>query len=185
MRYQMESATFDHARVIIRETANPTTNFRVLWEWKGATMTVAPGSPVTNIGESAGWGIYNADITDFQGLAVDIVFHVDTDTSINFGGLAIDDVVVRSTTTVAANVNVSGRVATEKGNGIPNTRVTLTDSNGTARTAITNSFGYYSFDQVGVGGAYVLSANHRAYQFDDRIIFVNDEVTDADIVGIE
>ncbi|MEK7855608.1 MAG: proprotein convertase P-domain-containing protein, partial [Acidobacteriota bacterium] len=95
-RYQFESATFDHAFVEIREVGGMGLIKRV-WEWKGATMTVAPGSPVTNIGESAGWGTYNADISDFGtgGRTVQIVFHLDTDTSINFAGMAIDDVSIR------------------------------------------------------------------------------------------
>ncbi len=95
MRYQMESATFDHASVRVTEVGNPT-NTRTVWEWTGATMTVAVGSPTENIGESAGWGNYRANISDFANKTVQLTFHVDTDTSINFAGLAIDDVQIRS-----------------------------------------------------------------------------------------
>ena len=91
-RYQMESATFDHYTVSVYEVGNQVATERILYQWGGATMTVAPGSPVTNIGESAGWGVYNADISSFAGRTVQVRFHVDTDTSINFAGVAIDDV---------------------------------------------------------------------------------------------
>ena len=94
MKYQMESTTFDHLRVSVAEVGMPT-NTRVLWEWKGATMTTAVGTPVVNIGGSAGWGNYRANITDFAGKTVQFTFHVDTDTSINFAGVGIDDVQVR------------------------------------------------------------------------------------------
>ncbi|MCW5958513.1 MAG: Ig-like domain repeat protein, partial [Pyrinomonadaceae bacterium] len=96
MRYQMESANFDHARVLVREVGNPT-NAKTVWEWRGATMTLGVGSPTVNIGESAGWGIHNADISAFAGMNVEIVFHLDSDSSIIFAGIAIDDVSIRNT----------------------------------------------------------------------------------------
>ncbi len=99
MRYQMESASFDHARVVVTEVVPPPVGVpmsKTVWEWTGATMTVAVGSPTVNIGESAGWGIYNADISEFANKTVNITFHVDGDSSFNFAGVAIDDVVIRN-----------------------------------------------------------------------------------------
>lgn len=185
MRYQMESATFDHARVVVTEVGNPT-NTRTVWEWTGATMTATVGAPTAvNIPASAGWGRYSANISDFAGKNIQVTFHVDTDTSINFAGVAIDDVQLRHIGPTAANVGVSGRILASNGNSISKAIVTLTGADGVLRTARTNSFGYYRFDNVGVGQNYILDARRKGYEFVPRVISVDDEVTDADIVGIE
>ncbi len=44
MRYQMENACFDHARVIVRQVGNPA-SARTVWEFLDATMTDSPGNP--------------------------------------------------------------------------------------------------------------------------------------------
>lgn len=90
--YQLESASFDHAFVEVREVggANP----RKVWEWTGATMTNTMGSPPTTVQESAGWGIVRADISDFADKLVEVRFHFDSDNSVQLAGWSIDDVVV-------------------------------------------------------------------------------------------
>jgi subtilisin-like proprotein convertase family protein len=91
-RYQMESATFDHAFVEIREQggANP----RRLFEWLDATMTDGVGGGSTTIDESAGWGVVTAEIDDYVGASVELRFHLDSDDSVELAGLAIDDVAI-------------------------------------------------------------------------------------------
>lgn len=188
MRYQFESATFDRARVTINEVGGMGLS-RTVWQWTGATMNTTVGAPTAvNIGNSAGWGIYQAKIDDFANFAgrtINITFHLDSDTSINFAGMAIDDVQLRFTPNVAANVSVGGRVLTANVSGISRAVVTLTDQSGASRTMRTSSFGYYSFDDVRVGATYILTVNHRRYQFTPRVITVSEEITDADIVAIE
>ena len=186
MRYQMESATFDHARVEIREVGGMGLIKRV-WEWKGATMTVGVGSPVSNIGESAGWGIYQGNISDFAsaGRTIQIVFHVDTDTSINFAGLAVDDVKLNFVPIVAANASVSGRVADSRGNGVPNALVTLTDFNGGVHSARTNSFGNYIVNDIQVGESYAATVRAKGYNFANQVITVNNDLTDVDFTAKE
>ncbi|MGA9770891.1 MAG: HYR domain-containing protein [Blastocatellia bacterium] len=94
-KFQMDTATNDHAWVEVRQVGLPATAKRV-WEWDGAIMTLAVGaSPIVNIGEAAGWGLYHADISSFAGQNIEVVFHLDSGTgATNFGGLAIDDVSV-------------------------------------------------------------------------------------------
>lgn len=92
-KFQIESATFDHAFVEVREVGNPT-NSRVLWQWLGATMTNTVGNPAVTVQEAGGWGNYRADISDFSGLNVELRFHLDSDTTVQLAGLAIDDVSV-------------------------------------------------------------------------------------------
>jgi subtilisin-like proprotein convertase family protein len=93
MRYQMESASFDHARVIVQQVGLPATA-RTVWEFYDGTMTNVPGNPTVNVPAAAGWGRYRADISSFAGQNIEVIFHLDSDTTVQFGGMAIDDVAV-------------------------------------------------------------------------------------------
>lgn len=64
----------------------------------------------------------------------------------------------------AATVSLSGRVVRASGRGIAAARLSLTDSTGEMRVALTNSFGYYRFDSV-AGAAVSLAAWHKHYSF--------------------
>ncbi len=87
----------------------------------------------------------------------------------------------------AASVSVGGRIMTAAGLGISHVRVTLNAPDGTIRTALTNSFGYYRFDEVRVGEMYILSVVHKRFVFSNptQAIIVNDEITDLDVIGAE
>ncbi len=80
----------------------------------------------------------------------------------------------------AATVNLAGRVTTAGGRGILNVRLTITNQNGTSRSILTSSFGYFRFEDIEVGQTYVIQINSKRYQFgnDTQIISVNDEITD-------
>jgi len=97
-RYQMESASFDHAFVDVQQVGGATPTR--LWEWLDATMTNAPGNPVVNLGASSGWSVFTKTISSYVGQNIEALFHVDSDTTINFGGLAIDDVSVTGCVTL-------------------------------------------------------------------------------------
>lgn len=65
----------------------------------------------------------------------------------------------------AAPVEVSGRVETSSGRGIRGAQVTLIGSDGSQKSAATNTFGYFRFENVASGNGYVLSVTARGYQF--------------------
>ena len=67
---------------------------RKVWEWLGADMIANIGNPTVAVQVAAGWGRYRALVNDFFGKKVRLRFHLETDTSVNRGGLAIDDVSV-------------------------------------------------------------------------------------------
>ena len=92
-RYQLESNSFDRSFVRVTEVADPT-NTRIIWHSDNATMgeTSGAGASLANIPESAGWGRYSGDITHFAGKIVQVSFTLDTDSSVNYGGWAVDDV---------------------------------------------------------------------------------------------
>ncbi|MEW6129834.1 MAG: HYR domain-containing protein [Acidobacteriota bacterium] len=104
MRYHIESANFDHFFVEAREVGNPSNAVR-LYNWLDATMNNTIGNPATTIAESAGWGNYSGDISALAGLNIEIVFHLDTDTTVQLAGVAIDDVSV--TTCLGASCEIT------------------------------------------------------------------------------
>lgn len=82
----------------------------------------------------------------------------------------------------AAQVSVSGKVLTSKGNGISGARISLTDSNGFVRNVISNSFGFYRFTNVAAGETYVLTARHKKGQFMTQVISVNKELSEINFI---
>jgi hypothetical protein len=91
-RYQIETPNFDHAFIDVQQAGGASP--RRLWEWLDGTMTNPVGNPSITIQESAGWGTFTHDISDYLGQTAELRFHLDTDSSVNFAGLAIDDVTV-------------------------------------------------------------------------------------------
>lgn len=75
----------------------------------------------------------------------------------------------------SASVSVSGRVLTSNKHGLANAFVYLTDSEGSTRTARTNSFGYYRFDDIQVGQTVTLTVMSKRYQFAPQVLNLNEE----------
>ncbi|MBV9242656.1 MAG: carboxypeptidase regulatory-like domain-containing protein [Acidobacteria bacterium] len=83
-------------------------------------------------------------------------------------------------TPTAATVSVSGRVLDRAGNGVRSAIVTIQDQNGgMTRNAITNAFGFYTFNDVQSGTAYILNATSRQYRFSPRVITLVDSLADV------
>lgn len=85
----------------------------------------------------------------------------------------------------AAGVSVGGRVTTASGSGISKVRVTLSSASGVTISALTNAFGYYSFEDVTAGQTYVISVSSKGYQFDNpvRVVNVEDTISGMDFVA--
>jgi subtilisin-like proprotein convertase family protein len=183
-RYQMESISFDRIWVRVTNLDNAA-DTRMVWFSDHQTMgeTVGLAASLGNVPESAGWGRYNADISDFAGKRISVTFHLESDSSINYGGWAVDDVQLRHIGVVAANVPVGGRVLSATGQAVSNARVVLADANGNSRVTFTSPFGYYNFEDVQAGRTYTLSASAKRYRFSPVIVTVNDEITGLDIIA--
>jgi hypothetical protein len=82
----------------------------------------------------------------------------------------------------AASVPISGRVLNGK---LPVSRatVTLIDGAGMTRSALTNAFGYYKFDDVSVGQTVILGASAKGFQFATRVLTVFESVEDFDLTA--
>jgi len=84
----------------------------------------------------------------------------------------------------AAGVSVGGRVLTGE-RGLSNARVTLTSQDGQVRQVVTGAFGYYRFDDVVAGETYILTVNSKRFAFSPRVVTINEEIADLDLIAIE
>ncbi len=81
--------------------------------------------------------------------------------------------------------SVGGRTLDRFGRRIKDVVITLTSPDGTVRTVVTDSNGFYTFDAVPLGEAYVISASHRRYRFTpENIEYVHiEQKSDQDFMG--
>ncbi len=87
------------------------------------------------------------------------------------------------TAPTAAGVSISGRVLSSLGRGVFNARIAITDQNGDVRTARTNSFGYYRFDDVAAGQTYIFNVTHKRYRFSPRVISIVEDTGKFDFIA--
>ncbi len=83
----------------------------------------------------------------------------------------------------AASTSVGGIVTTADGIAVNRARVTMTDGTGASRTVVSNAFGLYRFDDVPVGGTYVISVRAKGRNFAPVAVTVAEEVTGLRIVA--
>jgi hypothetical protein len=88
-------------------------------------------------------------------------------------------------TPTAATVSVSGHVRTAMGRGITSVQLTLTDSQGNVRTAVSTTSGYYQFEDIEVGSTYIITVIGKRYSFNQpsQVLNVNDETVDINFIG--
>jgi len=83
----------------------------------------------------------------------------------------------------AAPASILGRVTDRYGRGVYGARVRLLDASpGTAKYYITNTFGYYRFNDLPVGDLYELSVAHKRYRFSNASVWFTLE---ADLTGMD
>lgn len=85
----------------------------------------------------------------------------------------------------AAGVSVAGRIFTPDGRGLSGARVILNDSQGNSRATLSNSFGYFRFEDVAVGEFYILSVSSKRYTFAPQAVQVFDEITEMNLIAQE
>jgi hypothetical protein len=98
------------------------------------------------------------------------------------GNWAIGGVFVKESVS-AAMVSVGGRVTTRTGRGVGRVQITMTNSSGETRTATTNPFGYFYFENVAAGDVYVFSINSKRFFFAPQSIFIGEERGDLNFVA--
>jgi len=78
---------------------------------------------------------------------------------------------------------ISGRLLTAFGAGIPNARVTLTDTNGQTRSIVSNGFGIYRFAGLQVGQTYTVSVKSKRWTFEPLTVSVTGQSVNADMIA--
>jgi uncharacterized repeat protein (TIGR01451 family) len=104
-RYHMESANFDHVAVDLQQVGGATPVR--LFDWLDATMNNTVGNPAVTIAETSGWSLVSARADSLAGLNTELRFHLDSDTTVQLGGLAIDDVSVTACQLSAADLAIT------------------------------------------------------------------------------
>ena len=90
---------------------------------------------------------------------------------------------LRALGTTASSAKVIGRVVNTKGRAVSKARVVLTDSNGVTKTAMTNSFGYYRFEELPAGETYIIGGFHKSYTLAPRVFSLTDDLTEQNLVA--
>lgn len=160
------------------EIVNPATN--------AVLQTLYAVTTPTNTNTNTGYVNHLADLTAYQGQTIRLRFR--TFVSVSYAGpgqLEVDAVSVQTLQPTSAAVSFGGRVLTSEGTGIPRAYVTITDAAGNSRTAMTNSFGYYKFDEVESGATYTLEVNSKKYFFADspRVVNVQSDLADLNFIA--
>ncbi len=83
----------------------------------------------------------------------------------------------------AAAVSVSGRVLTSYGSGIPRAGITVISASGTTKSVMSNMFGYYRFDDLQAGETYTFTVGSKQYQFEPRIVNLEEELTNFNFIA--
>lgn len=83
---------------------------------------------------------------------------------------------------LAATVTVGGRVLSPSGKGISRARISMTDSNGVTRAAMTNFFGYYRFNEVPAGETYIFSVATKFHSSNPQIVTITEELADLNFI---
>ena len=119
--------------------------------------------------------------------------------SVSAAGLNGDGILGNSDTTdqnfalVAYNFNesvqtsfstISGQVVSQGGRGIGRVMLTLTGQDGIPRYAITNPFGYFSYQNVAGPQTYTISPSSKRYGFASQQVTVNGNLTSLTITSL-
>jgi hypothetical protein len=91
--------------------------------------------------------------------------------------ITVDKGAFESSSPTAASVSISGRVMAGK-QGLSRATVYLTDQKGETRTARTNSFGYFRFEEVEVGETYIINVSSKRYQFNPQVVTLTEEINE-------
>jgi CSLREA domain-containing protein len=85
----------------------------------------------------------------------------------------------------AATAVVGGRAMSLRKRGISNARITLTDASGNIRMVMTNSFGYYRFEDVEAGSTYIITATAKNFTFPEQsqVLYVTGDTDSIDFLG--
>ncbi|QIL71021.1 DUF11 domain-containing protein [Diaphorobacter sp. HDW4B] len=130
-QHQVETANFDHYYVDAEDLGNSSNNIR-LYEWLDPTpisSSAGTGNPQVNIGTAIGWGEHSARVDNLAGKNMRLRFHLDSGPTIQFGGVAVDDISVTACRPSQSDVAITNTNATTTSTPGDSTTYTVTASN--------------------------------------------------------
>lgn len=144
----------------------------------GGSFAITQSVIASGGGQTSSGDAFSLDGTIGQPFAVDTIENPPFAVSSGFWNFTV-------AAPTAANASLSGQVRTASGSGIRNVIVRLTNQYGTIRTVQTGSFGYFKFENVEVGGIYIISVSARRYTFSQPNIVraVQEDITDLEFVA--
>jgi hypothetical protein len=78
---------------------------------------------------------------------------------------------------------ITGRLLTGFGTGVPNSRVTLTDTAGQSQSILSNGFGVYRFGGLQDGQTYTIRVDSRRYRFTPLTVSVTGQSVSVDMIA--
>ena len=129
----------------------------------------------------ASWGNSGAVSIGFDGNSYANAAAIDSTGRVLVGGSAgglFGVARLMSDTAPVSFASVSGRVLDANGQAVSRATVSMTDSAGAVRTAQTNPFGYYRFDDVRTGATYTFLAMAKRHRFSPRVVTIG-----GDLIG--
>ncbi|MFN0279963.1 MAG: cohesin domain-containing protein [Pyrinomonadaceae bacterium] len=98
-------------------------------------------------------------------------------------GTLVTEGQVELSAAAANQAEISGRLLKSMGQGMPNARVTLTDTTGQSRYIMSNGFGVYRFGNLQVGQTYTLSVESRNAMFTPLTVSVTSQSVNVDMIA--
>jgi subtilisin-like proprotein convertase family protein len=111
-KYGMESASFENYFVEVREVGGAGMSKIVFRHLDGSMQGFVGSGPTITLQATAGWGKQEVDISRFAGKNIEVRFHVDTDGTVQYPGVGIDDVKV-SASSLPPNADFDGNGSTD------------------------------------------------------------------------
>jgi hypothetical protein len=98
-------------------------------------------------------------------------------------GTLVTDGLIQLSGAAANQAEISGRLLNSMGQGIPNARLTLTDTTGKSSSVVSNGFGVYRFGGLQVGQTYTISAESKQLAFTPLTVSVTSQSINVDLIA--
>lgn len=90
---------------------------------------------------------------------------------------------VRIVGPTAAAASLTGRLLTSCGQPVGNAWISMTDTQGRRSIARSSPFGYFQFTDLPTGETYVLTVDHRLFQFGERVLTLSGDLINFDLIA--
>lgn len=90
---------------------------------------------------------------------------------------------VRQFVLTAATVSIGGRVTDADGRAVGKANVSLTGADGQVYAALTNPFGYYQLNDIGVGQTVTINVLSKRHNFAPQVVTVTEDVDDLNFTA--